>query len=87
MSTQLSEERREAVLGGFLIGQSVVVHKRARGHWTDVRFGVIADVSDFSYANVLEIDISGDLFQIDREDLIDLKSWVSWSQWEHRYAD
>ena len=83
----VSEERREAVLGDFHIGQSVVVHKRARGHWTDVKFGVIADVSDFSYANVLEVDMSGDIFEIDREDLIDLGSWVKWSQWEHRYAD
>ena len=51
MST-VSREREQDVLGGYHIGQSVVIHKRARGHWDSEKFGVIAGVSDFSYAYV-----------------------------------
>ena len=83
----VSKEREQDVLGGFFIGQRVVIHKRARGHWTEPQFGVISGVSEWSYDYVLEVAVGDFTYEVHRDDVLDVESWVKWTHWEHRYAD
>ena len=84
------EEREKQALRGLYVGQGVVVHKRARGHWPDDRFGVITGVNDSGWATALEVSIGDGSdehgpYQIDRDDVIDIGSWHRFREWAGRY--
>ena len=92
MSRFDKETREKRALRGLHVGQGVVVHKRARGHWTDDRFGVITGVADFEWADVLEVSIGDESedhgpYQIDPDDVIDIGSWHRFREWAGRYDD